>query len=154
MNELFDTKKLGSFWPTNSQTSQEKVASSIRFVVYTTLIVFLLRRDSRIIVLGLGICFILYSMYNNGMIKSTQSPQREYERVYVGREWDPKNDGTYFSQHNFFDMPENNLDAFLKGAYPDMFRPRCRDDTASCDPDMRSEWIQSRGPPRRNNGLY
>jgi hypothetical protein len=155
MDDLFDKSKLLSVWPSNDQSPKERIASSIRFVLYTTFLVYIIKRDTRVVLLGIGISFILYTMYNNGAVTSVKGAYdgNAAGYGYMGREWNPMTDGTYSSQHSFFQMPENNLDAFLKGAYPDMFRPRCRDDTASCDPDMRSEWINSRGPSRRNNGL-
>jgi len=46
------------------------------------------------------------------------------------------------------------LNDFLKGTYPPMFKPTCRDDNEVCDLTTRPEWVQSRGPARTNNGLY
>jgi hypothetical protein len=169
-------------WPSKKQNPRQRVLATARFVVIASLIAFVLKRDTRIIALGAGILFILYMMYTNGMIKPASSEYKDISLTsnsdnFMGNTlmknypmgqnygipsnsdevWNkvhPFLEDKKFSQHNFFKMPNNNLGDFLKGAYPDMFKPTCRDDTSVCDPEIRTEYIQTRGPARTNNGMY
>ena len=66
---LFDINKVFDFWPNSSQTSEERVNATLRFIIYGTCIVYVIRRDVRIFVLGIMMAAIVYIMYQNGMIK-------------------------------------------------------------------------------------
>ena len=144
---------------------------------------FLLKRDTRILLLAGGIIFILVMMYKNDMIKQAvqvvtlhqgaaatpnnfmgnklmsnyqMGPQSGIpsNSMQMWQQVHPFAEDAKFSQSNFFKMPSNDLSSFLKGTYPSMFEPSCRDDTTVCDPDARPAWINSRGPARTNNGMY
>ena len=184
MDELFNRDKLLNFWPSKKQQPKERVLSAMRFVIYTTVILFLIRQDKRIILLGAGILFVLYMMYSNGMIKPSEVDISVEEMGipstsdnFMGNElmqnytvgpntgipsnseqiWDqvhPFMEDKKFSQHNFYKVPNNNIRDLLTTAYPSMFQPTCRDDNSVCDQTTRPDWINSRGPVRRNNGLY
>jgi hypothetical protein len=183
MDDLFDRTKMKIFWPSKTQEPKERVLATMRFVIYLSVILFIIRRDPRILLLAGGVLFILYMMYTNGMVKPSYFPNvipegpPSTENNFMNNplmknypmgpntgipsnadeEWSkvhPFREGKHWSQMNFFKMPNNNLEDFLKDGYTDMFTPRCRDDTSFCEPEMRTEFIQSRGPPRRNNGIY
>ena len=67
--ELVRSDKIYEFWPTNSQTAEERINSSARFIIYGTCILYLIRRDVRVFVLG-GMCLAILSvMYRTNMIK-------------------------------------------------------------------------------------
>jgi hypothetical protein len=68
LTEVFRKDKLTDFWPTNRQTAKERVESTTRFIVYAAIVVFLIRRDSRVLLLGLLVLAVLYMMYFNGLI--------------------------------------------------------------------------------------
>ena len=66
---LFDINKVLEFWPSASQTSEERVNATSRFIVYATCLIYALRRDVRIFVLGIMMLAILYIMFKSNMIK-------------------------------------------------------------------------------------
>lgn len=66
---LFDVNKVFEFWPNSSQTSEERVNATLRFVIYATCVVYVIKRDTRIFVLGIMAIAVIYLMYKNGMIK-------------------------------------------------------------------------------------
>jgi hypothetical protein len=161
MDEIFRSDKLLKFWPTNTQSATERVYATTRFIIYLSVILYILRRDVRILVLGAVSLFALYYMYKNGMIPE---PEMEYkqgatkENIFnngmgVGppdsrtlkSEWDkvhPYMEGRWFSEHNFYTAPVWESPDFINNAYAGMFVPKCRDNPAFCDPD--SKW--GRGP--------
>lgn len=68
--ELFRADKITSFWPTNTQTPDERINASTRFILYLSCILYLIKRDIRIMVLALLMIAVLYFCYKNGFIKS------------------------------------------------------------------------------------
>lgn len=67
--QLFRSDKILQFWPTSEQSADERVNSSTRFIIYATSLLYLLRRDPRILVLGLMIISVLYILYKGGMVQ-------------------------------------------------------------------------------------
>jgi len=66
--ELVRSDKVLEFWPTNAQTPADRVNAASRFVIYATCIIYLIRRDPRIFVLGATVLGVLAVMYRSGMI--------------------------------------------------------------------------------------
>jgi hypothetical protein len=131
MDELFDKKKLNSFWPSKYQQPRERILATMRFVIYTSLLIFVIRRDVRILVFGAGVLFLLYNMLTPP--DKIQEKQSEI-RTDI---WKSDGSGEYAFNRSFYKPPENDLGPFLQGAYPTMFRPRCRDDSTVCDQTVR-----------------
>jgi hypothetical protein len=80
-HEIFRKDKLLEFWPTATQSAKDRVAATTRFVVYAMSILYLIKRDSRILALGVLVLAVLYFMYTNnqipdGQIRPTQSEGR------------------------------------------------------------------------------
>lgn len=67
-SEIFRTDKLLQFWPTSKQSSRERFQSTLRFIIYATCIVYLIKRDSRIFALGILSGAIAYYMYTANMM--------------------------------------------------------------------------------------
>ena len=68
--ELIRADKVKLFWPTNSQSVEDRVNAASRFVVYATCVLYLIRRDVRIFVLGATALGVLYFMYKNDLVKN------------------------------------------------------------------------------------
>lgn len=66
---LFDAGKVFEFWPTSDQTSGERVNSTTRFVIYATCIIYLIRRDIRIFILGAMVIGVLYILDKSKMVR-------------------------------------------------------------------------------------
>ena len=67
--ELFRSDKILSFWPSNKQTAAERINSSTRFVLYLTCVLYLIKRDIRIILMAMVIIGILLILSKKGIIK-------------------------------------------------------------------------------------
>jgi hypothetical protein len=169
LSELFNSDKVLQFWPTPKQSAKERVYATTRFILYLSCILYIIRRDVRILIMGTVLIFILYTMYKNGMIKGPKYNTKEgvasmknniMNNATYGEEtdqtmksvnsksaWDaihPFQEGRWFAEHNFYTVPKNSGEDFLKTTYPIMFEPTCRDDGAACDLDS----SQGRGPER------
>lgn len=68
MEDLFRKDALLDFWPSASQTAMERVQSTTRFIIYASLLVFLITRDVRVVALGGLVLTILYLLYVKGMV--------------------------------------------------------------------------------------
>jgi hypothetical protein len=66
--EIFKTSELLNFWPTASQSARERVASTTRFILYATCIIYLINRDVRVFALGILALAILYYLMTMNMI--------------------------------------------------------------------------------------
>jgi len=67
--ELVNTKKILDFWPNSKQTPEDRINAASRFVIYTTCILFLTRRDPRMFILGITVLSVIYVMYKANLIK-------------------------------------------------------------------------------------
>lgn len=67
--EIFKTSDLMKFWPTATQSADERVSATTRFVLYAVCIVYIINRDPRIFALGGIALAILYYMWTSNMIK-------------------------------------------------------------------------------------
>jgi hypothetical protein len=67
--QLFRSDQVLQFWPNNEQTPEDRINASSRFIIYACCIIYLIRRDPRIFVLGSTILGVLYVMYKGKMVK-------------------------------------------------------------------------------------
>jgi hypothetical protein len=75
--ELIRSDMVFKFWPTNEQSPAERVNATSRFVIYATCIIYLIRRDPRIFVLGATVLGVLVVMYRSNMVKTGNGPRPE-----------------------------------------------------------------------------
>ena len=67
--QLVDDKKVLEFWPTNIQSSADRVNAGSRFIIYAASVHYLIKRDVRIFVLAATALGVLYVMERAGMVK-------------------------------------------------------------------------------------
>ena len=67
--ELFKQKNILKFWPDSLQTSAERINSSTRFILYAASIMYVMRRDVRIIALAMMVISVIYILYKGNMIR-------------------------------------------------------------------------------------
>jgi hypothetical protein len=67
--QLINAEKVLQFWPTREQTPEERVNAASRFVIYMCCVLYLIRRDPRILVLGLVVLSVIYVLYTSKMVK-------------------------------------------------------------------------------------
>jgi hypothetical protein len=70
-SELFRSDKILTFWPTDTQKSGERINASTRFILYASCVLYLIKRDIRVIVLGIIAVAVLFVLYKLGVIKNT-----------------------------------------------------------------------------------
>ena len=73
---LFQKKEVFKFWPHPDQSFEDRINASSRFIIYAICGLYLVKRDTRIIVLGLVALAGLYFLYNapTNDSKRTNSP--------------------------------------------------------------------------------
>ena len=67
--QLVRVDKVHEFWPSKTQSSADRVNATARFIIYATCIIYLIRRDPRIFVLGATALGVLYIMEKSNMVK-------------------------------------------------------------------------------------
>jgi hypothetical protein len=165
MEEIFRSDKILQFWPTEKQTPKERVYATTRFILYASCILYIIRRDVRILIMGAVALFAVYYMYKNGMIKDTEYSYSQSaikgnvmnngtdmgppDRRSVKNAWDkihPFMEGRWFSEHNFYTAPDPDNEKFIRNAYSNLMMPVCRDNPEFCNPDSSMargpEWVQ------------
>ena len=81
---LFSNKdEAMQFWPTPTQNVAERVNATTRFIIYICAVIFILRRDPRVIMLGAGAIGTLYAFYKSDMIQPASRPTQADGRVQV-----------------------------------------------------------------------
>lgn len=70
--ELFRSDKIFKFWPTAHQTAAQRVNTTTRFVLYAGSVLYLIRRDIRILVLSLMVVGVIYALYKADMVREGQ----------------------------------------------------------------------------------
>ena len=66
--EVFKKESMMDFWPSDRQTAKERVEATTRFIVYAVVLLFVIRRDARVVLLGGLVLAVLYGLYFNNMI--------------------------------------------------------------------------------------
>jgi hypothetical protein len=69
--QLTRVDKVSQFWPNSDQTPEDRINAASRFVIYACGIIYLIRRDLRIFVLGATVLSVLYILYKSKMVKET-----------------------------------------------------------------------------------
>lgn len=78
--ELFRADKVLVFWPDAKQTPDERINSSTRFVLYLSTLLYLIKRDPRIIMFGAMVIGSLYMLYSTGNVKDFGMIIQEVDR--------------------------------------------------------------------------
>ena len=68
-SELFRSDKILEFWPNASQSAAERINASTRFILYLSCILYLIKRDPRILLLAVMVITVLYVFDKSGNIK-------------------------------------------------------------------------------------
>tara|TARA_B110000858_G_scaffold4212_1_gene4950 strand:- start:1608 stop:2297 length:690 start_codon:yes stop_codon:yes gene_type:complete len=73
IKEVVRADKVAEFWPTKRHTSAERVNATARFIIYATCVLYLIRRDTRVFILGSTCLGVLYVMEMSNMIKGGEA---------------------------------------------------------------------------------
>lgn len=77
LKDIFRNDKLLQFWPNSKQSAKERIASTVRFVLYACVLLFLLKGDSRVMVLGGLVLATLYVLTQAGLISEGRARPTE-----------------------------------------------------------------------------
>jgi len=83
------SKNLLSFWPNDKQDVNERVNATTRFIIYISVVLFIIQKDSRVFVLAVVALGVLYAFYTSDiMVNPTMRPAQADGRVSpsLGRE--------------------------------------------------------------------
>ena len=69
--QLLDISKLSQFWPTSSQTPDERVNSTSRFILYVAMVIMFIQKDFRVGILAAVTIGVLYAFHTSGMVIDT-----------------------------------------------------------------------------------
>ena len=80
--KLFESRDdYTKFWPTPSQDVGERINATTRFILYLCLVIFIVRKDPRVFMLGAGSIGVLYAFYKSDMIQPAVRPTQSDGRV-------------------------------------------------------------------------
>lgn len=71
--QLINAEQVNQFWPTRDQTPEERINAASRFVIYATCLIYLIRRDLRIFILGGTVLAVIFVLYKHKMVKFTSA---------------------------------------------------------------------------------
>jgi|TARA_R110000796_G_scaffold2688_3_gene10412 Ca2+/Na+ antiporter len=77
--QLIRRDQISEFWPTSDQSPEDRINAASRFVLYASSIVFLIRRDPRVYVLGLTVLAVIFVLYKMKMVKVNLNRVSKYE---------------------------------------------------------------------------
>jgi hypothetical protein len=78
--QLFRADKISQFWPTSEQTPEDRINAASRFVIYASCMIYLIRRDPRIFVLGATVLSVIYVLYKSKMVTATMGYTTDGEK--------------------------------------------------------------------------
>lgn len=67
--QLIRADKVSEFWPTSEQTPEDRINAASRFIIYATCLIYLIRRDPRIFVLGATVLSVVFVLHRSKMVK-------------------------------------------------------------------------------------
>ena len=87
--QLISADQVAQFWPTNEQTPEDRVNAASRFIIYVCCIIYLIRRDPRVFVLGATVLGVIYVLYKSKMVKETYGMSAQGAECQVPTEDNP-----------------------------------------------------------------
>jgi hypothetical protein len=67
--ELLSSEHISEFWPSDDQSPEERVNAATRFIIYVCCVIYLIRRDPRIFVLGMTALAVIFVLYRSNKVK-------------------------------------------------------------------------------------
>ena len=87
--QLISADQVAQCWPTSEQTPEDRVNAASRFVIYVCCIIYLIRRDPRVFVLGATVLGVIYVLYKSKMVKETYGISTEGDKCQMPTEDNP-----------------------------------------------------------------
>jgi len=171
--ELFRVDKIHEFWPTEKQTAEERINAASRFIIYATCILYLIRRDIRVFILGAMALGVLYIMERNDMVKfydcegsngkdldgndvsesnrcaEVNSSMEDFDPVKYGpsrsRGVGPEYHQNAFDRQFISSPHGGDQTEFAEWLYGKKNASMCKTDPSSCDPNARGAQLEAFG---------
>lgn len=159
LSTLFTPSSFKNFWPIKSQSRIEQLKSVARFIVYGTLITFLIKRNVRILVIG-AILFAAVYYYTNSLSKTPDVPDLPcsafnpddplgnfgYNKCYKPKDVQWWSNMAFTSdrrnaERNWYTVPTNDLDSHIDFVYGGRKAPFCRQDQSACIADANPRFM-------------
>jgi hypothetical protein len=160
VKDIFKTSELMNFWPTAKQSAKERVMATTRFILYATIVVYLINRDAEV-----TLPTVTNPMGNVLMSEYTENPDRPPAAWYpsvrgdVQAAWSTIHpfERVRDAERNFYTTASstipNDQNAFATAAYGKQFAPMCKDQGGrACDPDNFQFHFPERTQMRGGNG--
>ena len=82
--QLFKSNEILNFWPSANQTPAERINSTTRFILYSSCIIYIIKRDPKIFVLAAMVISAIYILYKGGLISvaGTERPTFSHDQNY------------------------------------------------------------------------
>lgn len=77
--QLIRADQISQFWPNKDQTPEDRVNAASRFIIYASCILYLIRRDPRIFILGGMVLTIVAILYKSKMVEETYGATKSGE---------------------------------------------------------------------------
>jgi|TARA_B110000305_G_scaffold32195_1_gene31213 hypothetical protein len=81
--QIIRADKVMEFWPTQKHTAAGRINATARFIIYATCILYLIRRDVRVLILGSTCLAVLYVMEMSNMVKGGSVVAMPVEEDYT-----------------------------------------------------------------------
>lgn len=81
--QLVRSDQITQFWPTNEQTPVDRINAASRFIIYASCMIYLIRRDARIFVLGATVLSVIYILYKSKMINESYGVSVDGEKCQM-----------------------------------------------------------------------
>ena len=72
--QLVSEKNFLQFWPNSSQSPEDRINSASRFIIYAASLLYLIRRDPRVFILGGTLIGVIYVLHKAKMVRETFIP--------------------------------------------------------------------------------
>ena len=69
--QLINAERVSQFWPTRDQSPEDRINAASRFVIYASCLIYIIRRDPRVFILGMTVLAVIYVLYKSDMVKET-----------------------------------------------------------------------------------
>lgn len=67
--QIVDEKNFLQFWPNGEQSPEERINAASRFIIYASALLYLIRRDPRVFILGGTLLGTIYVLYKSKMVR-------------------------------------------------------------------------------------
>lgn len=72
--QLVSDKEFLNFWPNSGQSPEDRINAASRFIIYASTLLYVIRRDPRVFILGATLIGVIYVLYKAKLVRETFVP--------------------------------------------------------------------------------